>query len=46
MEGMNAQVQRRMAVFSTSKLIDNPAHILHEIAEQINNEPGLRPSNC
>ena len=47
-EGMNAQVQRRMAVFSTSKLIDNPAHILHEIAEQINNEPrqtrgGLTP---
>ncbi len=47
-EGMNAQVQRRMAVFSTSGLIDNPAHILHEIAEQINNEPrqargGLTP---
>ena len=47
-EGMNAQVQRRMAVFSTSKLVENPAHILHEIAEQINNEPrqargGLTP---
>ena len=40
-EGMNAQVQRRMAVFRT-------AQILHEIAVQINNEPrqargGLTP---
>ena len=47
-EGLNAQVQRRMAVFRTSGLIDSPAHILHEIAEQLNNEPrqargGLTP---
>ena len=47
-EGMNAQVQRRMAVFRTSGLIDSPAQILHEIAVQINNEPrqargGLTP---
>ena len=47
-EGMNAQVQRRMAVFRTSGLIESPAQILHEIAVQINNEPrqargGLTP---
>ena len=48
MEGLNAQVQRRMAVFRTSNLIDSASQILHEIAEQLNNEPrqargGLTP---
>ncbi len=47
-EGMNAQVQRRMQIFRTSGLIDSPAQILHEITIQINNEPrqargGLTP---
>ncbi len=47
-EGLNAQVQRRMQIFATSGLSDNPAQILHEIAEQLNNEPrqargGLTP---
>ena len=47
-EGMNAQVQRRMAIFRTSGLIESPAQILHEIADQLNNEPrqqrgGLTP---
>ncbi len=47
-EAMNAQVQRRMAIFSTSGLVTSPATILHEIAIQINNEPrgtrgGLTP---
>ena len=38
-EALNAQVQRRMAIFSTSGLVSSPATILHEIADQINNEP-------
>ena len=38
-EALNAQVQRRMAIFSTSGLVTSPATILHEIADQINNEP-------
>ena len=47
-EGLNAQVQRRMAVFRTSGLIESASQILHEIAEQLNNEPrqargGLTP---
>ena len=47
-EGLNAQVQRRMQVFRTSELIDSAAQIAHEIADQINNQPrpdrgGLTP---
>ena len=47
-EGLNAQVQRRMQVFRTSGLIDSAGQIAHEIADQINNEPrrdrgGLSP---
>ncbi len=38
-EGLNAQVQRRMQVFRTSDLIESASQIAHEIAEQINNEP-------
>jgi len=38
-EGLNAQIQRRMQIFRTAGLIESPAQILHEIAEQINNEP-------
>ena len=47
-EGLNAQVQRRMQVFRTSELIDMASQIAHEIADQINNQPrpdrgGLSP---
>ena len=47
-EGLNAQVQRRMQVFRTSELIDSASQIAHEIADQINNQPrpdrgGLTP---
>ena len=38
-EGLNAQVQRRMQVFRTSGLIENASQICHEIAEQINRQP-------
>jgi len=38
-EGLNAQVQRRMQIFRTSDLIDSAGQIAHEIAEQLNNEP-------
>ena len=37
-EAMNAQYQRRMQVFRTSKLIDDPADVLWAISEQLNNQ--------
>ena len=37
-EAMNAQYQRRMQVFRTSELIDDPADVLWAISEQINNQ--------
>ena len=37
-EGLNAQVQRRMQVFRTSDLIDSAGQIAHEIADQINHQ--------
>jgi hypothetical protein len=37
-EALNAQVQRRMQVFRTSKLTDDPSTILDDISEQLNNQ--------
>ena len=37
-EGLNAEVQRKMQVFRTSGLIENVGQIAHEIAFQINNQ--------
>ena len=37
-EALNAQVQRRMQVFRTSKLTDDPSVILDDITDQINNQ--------
>ena len=37
-EAMNAQYQRRMQVFRTSGLIDDPADILWSISDQLNNQ--------
>ena len=37
-EAMNAQYQRRMQVFRTSGLIDDPADILWSISEQLNEQ--------
>ena len=38
-EGLNAQVQRRMQIFRTAGLIEEASQILHEITDQLNNEP-------
>jgi len=40
-EAMNAQVQRRMQVFRTSGLTDDPSILLDDISESINNQ--MRP---
>ena len=37
-EALNAQVQRRMQVFRTSKLTDDPSVILEDITDQLNNQ--------
>ena len=37
-ESLNAQVQRRMQIFRTSKLTDDPSVILDDISEQLNNQ--------
>ena len=37
-EGLNAEVQRKMQVFRTSGLIENVGQIAHEIAYQINHQ--------
>ena len=37
-EALNAQVQRRMQIFRTSKLTDDPSVILDDISEQLNNQ--------
>ena len=37
-EAMNAQYERRLQVFRTSKLIDDPADVLWAISEQLNNQ--------
>jgi len=37
-EAMNAQYQRRMQVFRTAKLIDDPADVLWDISEQLNSQ--------
>ena len=38
-EAMNSQIQRRMAVFRTSGITDNPGLILEQICESINKQP-------
>ena len=38
-EAMNAQYQRRMQTFRTSGITDDPAAILRDISEQLNNQP-------
>ena len=47
-EAMNAQYQRRLAVFRTSGLTDDPSEILTAISDQLNSQPrraraGLSP---
>ena len=37
-EAWNAQYERRLQVFRTSKLIDDPADVLWAISEQLNNQ--------
>ena len=37
-EGLNAQLQRRMQVFRTSNLTDDPSVLLDDITDQINNQ--------
>ena len=41
-EAMNAQYQRRMQTFRTSGLTNDPAAVLRDISDQLNNQP--RPS--
>ena len=38
-EGTQAQIQRRMQIFATSGLTDNPGLILEQICKSINNQP-------
>ena len=37
-EALNAQVQRRMQVFRTSRLTDDPSVVLDDITDQLNNQ--------
>ena len=37
-EGMNAQVQRRMQVFRTAGITDDPSNLLEDICDQLNNQ--------
>ncbi len=37
-EAMNSQIQRRMAVFRTARLTDDPAVLLTDVCDQINNQ--------
>ena len=37
-EAMNSQIQRRMAVFRTANLTDDPAVLLTDVCDQINNQ--------
>ena len=38
-EALNAQIERRMEIFATSGLTDNPGLILTQICDSINNQP-------
>ena len=37
-EAMNSQIERRMAVFRTARLTDDPAVLLTDVCDQINNQ--------
>ena len=38
-EAMNAQYQRRMQTFRTSAITNDPAAVLRDISDQLNNQP-------
>ena len=42
---MNAQIQRRLAVFRTSGLTDDPSTVLNEICSQLNHQKRYRRGN-
>ena len=44
-ENMNAQYQRRLEIFRIADLQDDPADLLWDISEQLNNQPRKRRGN-